>query len=99
MPGEVESAIYQHPAIKAAGVIGIPDPHEGEVPAAFVVLKRGKKLTESELSQYLTQFIAKYKIPVKIYFIEEIPLTNSGKINHKKLYDYLPQTNSFGESN
>ncbi len=99
MPGEVEAAIYRHPAIKAAGVIGIPEPHEGEVPVAFVVLKSGKKLTESELSQYLTQFIAKYKIPVKIYFIGEIPLTNSGKINHKKLYDYLPQKNSFGGSN
>ncbi|WP_255465973.1 class I adenylate-forming enzyme family protein [Legionella sp. PC1000] len=97
MPGEVEAAIYQHPAIEAAGVIGIPDPHEGEVPVAFVVLKKGKKLTDAELSQYLTQFIAKYKIPVKIYFIEKIPLTHSGKINHKKLYDFLPQAHSMGK--
>ncbi|KTC80247.1 class I adenylate-forming enzyme family protein [Legionella cherrii] len=90
MPGEVEAAIYQHPAIKAAAVIGIPDPHEGEVPIAFVVLKNGKRLTEPELSQFLTQYIAHYKIPVKVYFIDTIPLTHSGKINHKQLHDYLP---------
>ncbi|WP_058476174.1 class I adenylate-forming enzyme family protein [Legionella steigerwaltii] len=90
MPGEVEAAIYQHPAVKAAAVIGIPDPHEGEVPVAFVVLNSGKRVTEPELSQFLTQYIAQYKIPVKVYFIDMIPLTHSGKINHKKLYDYLP---------
>ncbi|WP_454781788.1 class I adenylate-forming enzyme family protein [Legionella sp. WA2022007384] len=90
MPGEVEAAIYQHPAIKTAAVIGIPDSHEGAVPIAFVVLKDGKQLTESELKNFLTQYIAQYKIPVKVYFINAIPLTNSGKINHKKLYDYLP---------
>lgn len=90
MPGEVESAIYQHPAIKAAAVIGIPDPDEGEVPIAFVVLKEDGTLTEIELCRFLKQVIAEYKVPKKIYFIEKIPLTSSGKINHQKLHDFLP---------
>ncbi|HAT1882176.1 TPA: class I adenylate-forming enzyme family protein [Legionella pneumophila] len=89
MPGEVEAAIYKHPSISAAAVIGIPDEEEGEVPIAFVVVKNGSQLTREELYSFLFEQIAQYKIPTKIYFIDEMPLTNSGKINHKKLYDYL----------
>ncbi|HEM6754031.1 TPA: acyl--CoA ligase [Legionella pneumophila] len=89
MPGEVEAAIYKHPAINAAAVIGVPDEEEGEVPIAFVVVKKSNQLTKEELYSFLFEQIAQYKIPAKIYFIDEMPLTNSGKINHKKLYDYL----------
>lgn len=89
MPGEVEAAIYKHPSISAAAVIGVPDKKEGEVPIAFVVVKKSNQLTREELYSFLFEQIAQYKIPAKIYFIDEMPLTNSGKINHKKLYDYL----------
>ncbi|HFD7915344.1 TPA: long-chain fatty acid--CoA ligase, partial [Legionella pneumophila] len=82
-------AIYKHPAINAAAVIGVPDEEEGEVPIAFVVVKKSNQLTKEELYSFLFEQIAQYKIPAKIYFIDEMPLTNSGKINHKKLYDYL----------
>ncbi|KTD20204.1 acyl CoA synthetase, long chain fatty acid:CoA ligase [Legionella lansingensis] len=89
MPGEVEAAIYNHPAVSVAAVIGVPDDKEGEVPVAFVVIKNDKQLTREELNSFLLGQIAQYKIPAKIYFIDKMPVTNSGKINHKKLYDYL----------
>lgn len=89
MPGEVEAAIYKHPAVSVAAVIGMPDPNEGEVPVAFVVIKNNKKLTRKELNSFLLEQIAQYKVPAQIYFIDKMPVTNSGKINHKKLYDFL----------
>ncbi|MCK5391595.1 MAG: hypothetical protein KAJ31_04150, partial [Deltaproteobacteria bacterium] len=44
-----------------------------------------------DLKEFTATQIAEYKVPAKIYFIEEMPLTSSGKINHKKLYDLLPK--------
>lgn len=89
MPGEVEAAIYKHPSVSVVAVIGVPDANEGEVPVAFVVVKKDKQLTREELNSFLIEQIAQYKIPATIYLIDEMPVTNSGKINHKKLYDYL----------
>lgn len=89
-PGEVEEALYKHPAVEEAGVIGLPDPREGQVPVAFVVSKAGTKLMEKELKDFAAQQIAAYKIPTRIFFIESMPLTSSGKIDHKKLYDFIP---------
>ncbi len=90
MPGEVEEALYKHPDVAEAAVIGVPDPDEGHVPVAFVATKSGATLTEQELKDFALKQIAAYKTPARIYFIERMPLTPSGKIDHKKLYDYLP---------
>jgi len=90
-PGEVEEVLYRDPAVKEAAVIGVEDEKEGHVPVAFVVLEEGKKLTENKLIDFAKGEIAEYKIPVNIYFIESMPLTTSGKIDHKKLYDLLPE--------
>jgi long-chain acyl-CoA synthetase len=89
-PGEVEEALYKHPDVEEAGVIGLPDPHEGQVPIAFVVAKKGAKMTEQELKDFASRQIAPYKIPTRIFFIEGLPEITSGKIDHKKLYDFLP---------
>jgi long-chain acyl-CoA synthetase len=89
-PGEVEQALYKHPDVEEAGVIGLPDPKEGQVPVAFVVRKRGAKLAEKELKDFASQQIAAYKIPTRIFFIESLPQTASGKIDNKRLYDFLP---------
>ncbi len=89
-PGEVEEALYRNPAVKEAAVIGVPDKKEGHVPVAFVVPKEGEKLTEEGLIEFTKGEIAAYKTPARIYFIESMPLTTSGKIDHKKLYELLP---------
>jgi long-chain acyl-CoA synthetase len=89
MPGEVEEALYQSEDVKEAAVIGVKDKDEGQVPVAFVVRIDGSKINEEELKKFTATQIAQYKTPVKINFIDSMPLTSSGKIDHKKLYDLL----------
>ncbi len=90
-PGEVEQALYKNPDVKEAAVIGVEEEKEGHVPVAFVVKKEGSNITEEELKEFAATQIAEYKVPARIYFIAELPLTSSGKIDHKKLYDLLPK--------
>jgi len=91
MPGEVEQALYKNPDVKEAAVIGVEDEEEGHVPVAFVTKKEGSNLTEEKLKEFTVTQIAAYKVPARIYFIDELPLTSSGKNDHKKLYDLLPK--------
>jgi long-chain acyl-CoA synthetase len=92
-PGEVEQAIYRCSAVADVGVIGVPDRDEGQVPAAFVVLKEGASLGGQQLADFLVDQIAAYKIPKYVYFIAHLPLTHGGKIDHARLaevYESLP---------
>lgn len=77
---EVENAIYRHPAVLEAAVIGIPDPHWGERVHAVVVLKPGESLEPSALTDFCRQFIAGYKIPRSVELVDALPKTGSGKI-------------------
>lgn len=91
-PREIEDVLYQHPLVKEAAVIGVPDTHKGEVPKGFVVLKDEidafKKLqgiktldeVEHELLKYLRERLAAYKIPRRIEIKESLPKTSTGKI-------------------
>ena len=79
-PREIEEVLYQNPKIKEAAVIGIPDPHKGEVPKGFVVLKTGNVLTEHEIILYLREHLALYKVPKRIEIRNELPKNASGKI-------------------
>lgn len=89
MPGEVEDALYKHPDVKSVAVIGVRDEKEGQVPIAFVVLKHPGP-TEESLKEFAKQYIAQYKVPKYIYFIDKMPLTVSGKIDHKQLAQRAP---------
>jgi len=86
-PGEIEQAIYRHPAVAEAAVIGAPDPEEGQVPIAYVVLKPGGSVAEAELKEFLETQIAAFKIPARILAVAQLPLTHSGKIDHKALLE------------
>jgi long-chain acyl-CoA synthetase len=79
--GEVEAAIYAHPAVREAAVFGIPDPKWGEVVMACVVPKPGSTLTVDGLIAFCRQSLASYKIPRRVEFSEtELPKSGSGKI-------------------
>lgn len=84
-PGEIEAALNTHDAVEESGVVGVPDPEEGEVPVAFVVLKPGHTIDEAALLAFLQGRIARYKIPARIHFRESLPLTQSGKLDHRAL--------------
>lgn len=84
-PGEVEAALDLHPAVAMSAVVGAPDPDEGEVPVAYVVVRPGQTVSAAELTDFLAGRIAAYKIPARIEFRDRLPLTASGKIAHREL--------------
>jgi len=87
---EVEKAIFAHPAVFECAVVGAPDTKWGEIPVATVVLKPGEHLTTEELSSFLEQRIAKFKMPRKIHFSEQpLPKTGTGKILKREIRDTL----------
>ena len=84
-PREIEEFLYTHPKIKEIAVVGVPHPEYGEEVAAFVQLKEGADATEDEIRQYCLDNIARYKVPKYFFFVDEYPMTASGKIQKFKL--------------
>ena len=83
---EIEAVLSEHPAILEASVFGVPDERLGESLAARIALKPGKTATETEISSFLEEKIAKYKIPSYIWFQEkELPRIASGKTAKKQM--------------
>jgi acyl-CoA synthetase (AMP-forming)/AMP-acid ligase II len=84
---EVENALYMHPAVLEAAVIGVPDPKWGEAIKACVVLKPGKEATEKNIIAFCKENLGHYKAPKSVDFLEALPRTGSGKIFKKGLRD------------
>jgi fatty-acyl-CoA synthase len=84
-PREIENFLYQMPQIEAVEVAGVPSPKYGEQVGAFIRLKKGHELTEEEVVDFCRGKIARYKIPKYIFFVDEFPMTASGKIQKYKL--------------
>ncbi len=84
-PRDIDEALYEHPLVQEACAIGIPHPTRGEAIKVFVVMKEGKTATQEELIAYCGERLAKYKLPTKIEFRDELPKTNVGKILRKDL--------------
>lgn len=86
--GEVEAAIYEHPAVREAAVFGIPDPKWGELVMACVVTRLGMTLTADDLVAHCRQVLASYKVPRRVEFVEsDLPKSGSGKILKRALRD------------
>lgn len=82
-PSEIENALMKIPEIKEAGVIGVADDTWGEVPVAYVVLY--ESISKTDILAKLSKQLAKYKLPKKIKFIDEMPRNASNKLVRKKL--------------
>jgi long-chain acyl-CoA synthetase len=85
----VEEVLYMHPQVKAAGVVGVPDPKVGQIIKAYVVLQgeaRGK-ITEEEIVEFCRQNLAHYKVPGIVEFRGELPKTDVGKVSRRELRD------------
>jgi long-chain acyl-CoA synthetase len=89
---EVENALYAHPAVLEAAVIGVPDEKWGERVHAVVVLKPGVDASEAELVAKCRELISGYKIPRSMEFIEEMPKSGAGKILKRNLREKYWQT-------
>jgi long-chain acyl-CoA synthetase len=84
-PREVEEAIYTHPAVAEAAVIGVPDATMGEEVHAIVAVRNGQSVTEDELIDFVKQRVAAYKYPRTVEFRDSLPKGATGKILKKEL--------------
>jgi len=77
--------LYTHPKVNDVAVVGVPSDEYGENVAAFIQLNGGTESSEDEVKQFCRENIARYKTPKYIFFIDEFPMTASGKIQKYKL--------------
>ncbi|MDD2496799.1 MAG: o-succinylbenzoate--CoA ligase [Desulfitobacteriaceae bacterium] len=82
-PQEIENVLYAHPAILECAIVGVKDEKWGQVPALFVV----SSLNDESIINYLGKRIAKYKLPKKIFHLNELPKNATGKILKKNLVE------------
>jgi acyl-CoA synthetase (AMP-forming)/AMP-acid ligase II len=92
-PEEVENALYSYPKIEEAAVVGIPDPEWGQEPAAFVVLKRGKKATAAEIIEYCRPILG-FKRPRVVVFLDSLPRNPMGKVLKRVLREQYERPKS-----
>jgi len=84
-PREIEEVLYEHSAVELCAVIGKPDPVAGEIPKAFVVLKKGAKASEKEIIEFVKKRVAAYKVVREVEFRKDLPKSLVGKVLRRKL--------------
>jgi fatty-acyl-CoA synthase len=95
---ELENVVMGHPKVMEAAVIAVPDDEWGERPCACVVPCEGEDLDVDELKSYLSEKVAKWWIPERIEFIDEVPKTSVGKFDKKVLRKRLAEEAADGGS-
>ena len=88
---EVENALMAHPAVAEAAVIAIPDDKWAERPLAVIVLKEGQTATDEQLREHLAPKFAKWWLPDRFEFVDEIPKTSVGKFKKTALREQFAQ--------
>ncbi|MCM3773298.1 MULTISPECIES: AMP-binding protein [Priestia] len=88
-PREIEEFLYRIPEVEDVQIVGIPDPKYGERVAACIKLKQNSFLTAQEIKDFCKGKLAHFKIPEHIYFIDDFPMTASGKIQKYKLKEEI----------
>lgn len=86
-PREIEEFLYTMPGIKDVQVVGIPDEKYGEIVGAFIIKDEDADIKEEDVLDYSISKIARYKVPKHVFFIDELPLTASGKVQKFILRD------------
>lgn len=96
-PAEIEAILGQHPSVLGSGVIGVEDAERGQSPVAFVRIRPEdrERLTEAELTEWCRRNMAAYKVP-RIRFVEELPMTATGKVKKEELGRLLDDARNSG---
>jgi long-chain acyl-CoA synthetase len=84
-PADVEAVLFEHPKIKEAAVIGVPDKRLGETVKAFVVLKEGETATAEEIIAFCREGMAAYRVPRIVEFRDDLPKSMIGKVLRREL--------------
>ena len=85
-PNEIEDTISKMAGVVQVGVVGIPDEKMGEAPAAFIV-RADDSVTEESVVEACRAGLTNYKIPKRVQFVDEVPVTLSGKVLRRQLRD------------
>jgi fatty-acyl-CoA synthase len=88
---DVEAVLLKHDAVKQAVAVGMADDRLVEVVAVFLELKTGKSVTEEEIMNYCRQHLASFKVPRRVVFVSDWPMTGAGKIQRYVLKESLAQ--------
>jgi len=86
---DVEAALLRHDAVKQAVAVGMADDRLAEVVAVFVELKPGQRVTEAEIVDYCRRHLASFKVPRRVQFVDDWPMTGAGKIQRYVLKESL----------
>ena len=81
-PAEVERVLLEHPDVVECGVIGRPDPRWDEVPVAYVIRRKGCSVEAEHLKAHVLAQLARFKVPRDIVFVDDLPRTALGKVQH-----------------
>jgi long-chain acyl-CoA synthetase len=91
-PNEIEGVIARHPGVLEVAAVSQPDEHSGEVVSVFVV-RKDPALTAEQIIEFARTDLTGYKVPRHVYFRDELPKTNVGKILRRALRDSVaPRT-------
>lgn len=91
-PREIEEFLFQHPKVEQAEVIGVPDPKFGEEICAWIKLREGQQATAEEIREFCRDKIAHFKVPRHILFVDEFPMTITGKVQKFKMREQTVAT-------
>ena len=86
-PRDVEEPLYQHPKVREAVAVGVPDPRWGEAVKVYLVLRDGETATEQEILDYCHARMARYKVPKYVEFRRELPKSLVGKVLRRQLIE------------
>jgi fatty-acyl-CoA synthase len=81
-PAEVERVLLEHPDVADCGVIGRPDPKWDEVPVAYIIRRTGRSVEAEDLKAHVLAQLARFKVPRDIVFVDDLPRTALGKVQH-----------------
>jgi fatty-acyl-CoA synthase len=90
-PREIEEFLYTHPKVDEVEVFGVPDEKYGEELCAWILLMHGETATEDEIRQFCKGNIAHFKIPRYIRFVDEFPMTVTGKVQKFKMREMMAE--------
>ncbi|MGB5926198.1 MAG: AMP-binding protein [Dehalococcoidia bacterium] len=85
LPAAVEEVLLRHPAVAETVCVGVLDDYKGQIPTAFIVLKEGQSASVEEIRDFCRQSLSDYKVPKQIKFVDSLPRTESGQIDHRLL--------------
>ncbi len=96
-PREIEEFLYTHPAVESAQAVGVPDPRFGEEVCVWIKLRKGAQATVDEIRAYCKERLAYFKVPRYVRFVEDFPLTVTGKVQKYRIREITIEELGLGQ--